>query len=111
MDERGRIFRVKKYDQKGGNIAKEMRSYILVSHVINGGTLLNYLGGVDVSYHSDTPFEELDDGYTTECRLGLIFFTWCMLKLYFCVTLCIACHIIIVFNDISHTGIKVISWR
>ena len=80
MDERGGIFRANKYDHKGGNIAKEMRSYILVSRVINGGTLLHYLWGVGVSYHSDTPFEELDYGYTTECILGMIFFTWCMLK-------------------------------
>ena len=42
-------------DQKGKNIAKEMREYILVSHAINGETWLHDLGGLDVSYNSDTP--------------------------------------------------------
>ena len=71
--------------------------------------MVHYLGGVDVSYYSGTPFEQLDDGYTTECRLGMIFVTWCIVKLYFHVTLCIACHIITLSNDIIHMGIKVIS--
>ena len=31
------------------------------------------LGGLVVSYHYDTPFELLDNGFTTECRLGMIF--------------------------------------
>ena len=71
---------------------------------------LNKLGGVYVSYHSDTTFERLDYGYTTECRLGMIFVTWCIVKLYCHVTLCITFHILIVSNYISHLGIKVISW-
>ena len=70
---------------------------------------MHYLGGLDISYHSDTPFEKLDDGYKTECRLGMRFFTWCIVKLYCHVTLCITCHILIVSNDIIHMGIKVIS--
>ena len=64
-----------------------MRAYILVSYVIDGNTWLHDLGGLDVSYHSETPFERLADGYTTECRLGMIFVTWCIVKLYFNVTL------------------------
>ena len=87
-----------------------MRAYILVSHVIDGETWLHDLGGIDVSYNPDTLFERLDDGYTTYCRLGIKFFTWCIVKLYFHVTLCITCNIPIVSNDISHLGTKVISW-
>ena len=79
-------------------------------HVIDGVTWLYGLGGIDVYYNSDTPFERLDDGYITECILGMIFVTWCIVKLYFHVTLCITCHILIVSNDIRHMGIKVISW-
>ena len=93
-------------------IAKETRAYILVSHIIDEYTWLHNLGGIDVSYHSDTPFEWLDYGYTTECRLGTRFVTWCIVNLYCHVTLCIAYHILIVSNDISHLGIEKIprSW-
>ena len=52
-----------------------MGAYIMVSHVIDGETWLHYLGGLDVSYNSDTTFERLDDGYTTNFILGMIFFT------------------------------------
>ena len=90
-------------------LVKEMRAYILVSHVIDGETWLHDLGGVSVSFISYTPFEKLDDGYTTECRLGMRFVTWCIVKLDCYVTLYIACHIIIVSNDIIHLGIKMIS--
>ena len=81
----------------------------MVSGVIDGETWLHYLGGLDVSYIPDTPFERIGDGYTTEFRLGMRFFTWCIIKLYCHVTLCITCHIPIVSNDIIHLGIKVIS--
>ena len=87
-----------------------MRAYILVSHVTDGETWLHDLGGIYVSYNPDTPFEKLDAGYTTECRLWIIFVTWCIVKLYFHFTLCITCHILIISNDISHLDIKVISW-
>ena len=50
-----------KDDQKEKYLAKEMRAYILVSHVIDGETWLHDLGGLDVSYLSDTPFERPDD--------------------------------------------------
>ena len=97
-------------DQKEKYISKEMRAYILVSHVIYEETWLHDLGGLDVSYHSDTTFEQLDDGYKTECRLGMRFFTCCIVKLYCHVNLCITCNILIVSSDISHMGIKVIFW-
>ena len=90
-------------------LTKEMRAYILVSHVIYGETWLHDLGGLDVSYNSDTTFEKLDDGYKTECRLGMRFFTCCIVKLYYNVNLCITCHILIVSNYISHLGIKFLS--
>ena len=97
-------------ENKEKYLAKEMRVYIFVDRVIDGEMWLHDLGGVDVSYHSDTPFERIDDGYTTECRPGMIFVTWFIVKLYCHVTLCINFHILIVYNDISHLGIKVISW-
>ena len=54
----------------------------MVSYVIDGNTWLHDLGGLDVSYHSEKPFERIEYGYTTECRLGMIFVTWCIVKLY-----------------------------
>ena len=68
------------------------------------------LGGISISYISYIPFERLDYGYTTECRLGMRFVTWCIVKLYCYVILCISFHIFIVDNDIIHIGIKMISW-
>ena len=82
----------------------------MVSHVIDGETRLHDLGGISISYISYIPFEQLIVGYTTECRLEMIFFTWCIVKLYCYVNLSIACHILIVANYISHLGIKTISW-
>ena len=70
---RGVIHREKNMTRRKKHLAKEMRSYILVSHVIDGGKWLHASRGIDVSYHSDTPFEQLDDGYTTECRIVMIF--------------------------------------
>ena len=91
-------------------ISKEIRAFILVSYVIDGKTWLHDFVGLLVSYISDIPFELLDDGYTNECRLGMKFVTWCIVKLYFFVTLCSDCRIFIVANDISHLGIKMTSW-
>ena len=108
--ERGIIQRKTEMNRRKKYLAKEMRSYILVSHIIYGETWLHDLRGFGVSYHSDTPFELLDYGYTTECRLWMIFVTWCRVKLYCHVNLCSTCHILVVYNDISHLGIKVISW-
>ena len=93
------------------HLAKETRDYILVSYVIDGETWLHDSGEIYVSYLSYIPFEWLDDGYTTECRLGMIFVTWCIVKLDCYVILCSACHILIVANYISHMGIQIISWR
>ena len=81
-----------------------------MSCVMDGETWLHDLGGIDISYHSETPFERLNDGYTYECRLGMRFVTWCIVKLYLYVTLCITFHILVVYNYIIHLGIKVISW-
>ena len=69
------------------------------------------LGGIYVSYLSYITFKRIDDGYTTECRLGMRFFTWCIFELDCYVTLFSACNILIVANYISHLGIKMISWR
>ena len=78
--------------------------------LIDGETWLHDLGGLDVYYNSDTPFEQLDEGYTTKCILRVRFFTWCIVKLYCHVTLCITFHILIVSNYIIHMDIKVVSW-
>ena len=74
-------------NRKKKHLEKEIRAYILVIRVINGDTWLHDLGGLDVSYYSDTPFERLDDGYTAEYKIGVIFVTWCIVKLYCHVTL------------------------
>ena len=89
-------------------LAKKMRAYILVCRVFYEETWFHDLGELAVSYHSDTPFEQLDDRYTTECRIGTNFFNWCIVKLYLHVPLCITFHMLIVYNDIIHLGIKVI---
>ena len=86
-----------------------MRAYILVSHVIDRETQLHALGGIDVYYHPFTPFEGLDDVYKTDCILEIRFVTWCVVKLYCCVALCSAFHILILANDIIHRHIKIIS--
>ena len=76
----------------------------------NGYTWLHYLGRIYVSYLLDTPFGQLDYGFTTECRLVMIFFTWYIVKLDYYVTLCSAFHILILANYIIHLGIKMVSW-
>ena len=81
-----------------------------MSRVIDGDTWLHDLGGIYVSYISYIPFERLDDGYKTECRIGMRFVTWCIVKLDCYVTLCSAFHILIVDNYISHPGIRMITW-
>ena len=65
--------------------------------------------GGPVSYLSYITFERLYDGYTTECILGMIFFTWCVVKLDFYVTLCRDCHILVVANYKINLGIRMIS--
>ena len=87
-----------------------MKMYILVSRVIDGEIQLHDLGDISVSYLSFTPFGLLDDGYTTQFRLGMRFVTWCIFKLDYYVTLFSAYCILIVDNYISHLGIKMISW-
>ena len=81
-----------------------------MSCVIYGERWLNYLGGLAISYLSDIPIEKLDDGYKAECRLCIIFVTWCIVKLDCYVTLFGTCNIITVYNYIINMGIKMISW-
>ena len=64
-----------------------MRATIFVRYVINRETRLHYFGGYNVYYLSDIHFELLAAGYITVCILGLIFVTWCIVKLYCHVTL------------------------
>ena len=82
----------------------------MVSYVINEETQLHGLGGITLSYLSDIPFEQLDDGYTTECRPGMIFVTWYIVKLNCYVNFCHDYNIFIVANNISHIGVNRISW-
>ena len=72
--------------------------------------MVAWFGGIDVSYISGIHVKRISDGDTTECGLGMKFVTWCILKLYFHINLCITCHILIVSNDISHLGIREIPW-
>ena len=55
----------------------------MVSYVINGDTWLHDLGVIVVYYLSYIPFEQLDDGYTTECRLRMRCVTCLIVKLDF----------------------------
>ena len=71
---------------------------------------LHDFGRLAVSCLSDTQFKQLAAGDTTEFILGMVFSTWCIVKLDFYVNLCRDCIILIVANDISHMGIKMISW-
>ena len=71
--------------------------------------MVEWFRGACFLLFSDIPFERLDDGYTTKCRLCMIFVTWCIVKLYCYVALCSACHILILANYIRHLGIKMIS--
>ena len=76
-------------------IAREMRASSLARYVIVGETWLNDFGGLSASYFSDIHFERLADGYTIECRLGIIFVTWCIAKLNCHVNFCHTCLLII----------------
>ena len=90
------------------HLAKEMRLYILVSSVIDQDIWLHDLWGISASYISYTTCEQLDDGYTTYCRLGMRFLTWCIVKLDYYVILCNTFLKIFVANDISHLEIKIL---
>ena len=68
-------------------------------------------GGIAFPYTSDILFERLSDGDTTECRLGMTFVTWFIVKLDCYVTFCIDILIIVVDNDIIHMESKLISWN
>ena len=86
-----------------------MRLPILVKYGIDGEMWLNDFGGLTVFYIPYMHFEGLAAGYTTECILCMRFGTWCIFKLDCYVNFCSACLIIIVVNDITHLGSKVIS--
>ena len=88
-----------------------MTASILVRYIIGGEIWLNDCGGIAVYYLFYIQFELRAAGDTPECRLDVIFFTSCIVKLYSCITFCSACLILILSNDISHMGIKLISWR
>ena len=90
-------------------LSNKIRDSILVRCVIDGDNWLHGLAGVAVSYISDIHFELLDAGDTTKFIRGMIFFTWCIVKLDCYVDLCSACNILNVANDIRHMGIKMIS--
>ena len=58
-----------------------MRSSILVRYIIGGYTWLRYFWGLAASYLSYIHFEQLAGGDTTDSILGMIFVTWCIVKL------------------------------
>ena len=112
MGERGGLFRTKGRWPEGKN-SLQMKVYCLfwwgVLSLGRHGCII--WGGGDVSYNPYIHFERIYDRDTTECRLGMILFTWIIFKLDCYVTFCSACLIIIVSNDISHMRRKMISWR
>ena len=75
------------------------------------GEVFNWRVYMVVSYLSDIHFERFSAGDTTESRLSMIFFTWCIVKLYCYVTLFKYCLILIVANGTSHMGRKMVSRR
>ena len=79
-------------------------------YVIDRETQLHGFWGIDVSYLSDICFEQLSAGDTTECRLGMILFTCCIVELDYYVTFLSPCFILIVANYIRHMGRTIISW-
>ena len=87
-----------------------MRASILDRYVIGREICLHGFGGIAVSYISEIHFEILAAGDTTECRLGMVFVTWCIVNLDCYVTLYSACIILIIDNDISHLGRNMIYW-
>ena len=94
-------------------LANKTRASILVSYAIGRETWLHDLfwgGGGYVYYLSYIHFELIYAGDRTDCIIGMLFVTWCIIKLYCYVTLCRDCLIIIVANDISNPGRKIISW-
>ena len=52
-----------------------MRASILDRYVIDREICLHGFGGIAVSYISEIHFEILAAGYTTECRLAMVFVT------------------------------------
>ena len=54
---------------------------ILVRYVIGRETWFHDLGFFAVSYLSGIHFERFYSGYTTDCILGMLFGTWCIVKL------------------------------
>ena len=68
--------------------------------------LLNYLWDIASLYMSYIPFQWLASGDTTECRLGMIFITCCIVKLDCYVDFCNNFLVLIVANDISHLVIN-----
>ena len=62
-------------------LAKKIREYILVWHIISGEIWLHCFGGDAVSYIPYINFERLTAEDTTNFRLGLIFGHWYIVKL------------------------------
>ena len=110
MEERGRLFRAKRRWLEGKKYCKGDEGVYFGESCNRWGDMVAWYMWTWCFWYSDTPFERIDDGYITECKLGMIFVTWCIVKLYFYVNLCITCHIIILSNYIIHMGIKVIFW-
>ena len=55
-------------------LVKKIMANILVIYVINGDTWLHGLGGIAVSYISDTPFEKLIIDTQLSVELGWFFY-------------------------------------
>ena len=83
-----------------------MGESILERYVLGGETWLHDFEVVVVYHLSDIHLECLSALDTTGCRLGMIFFDLCIVKLDCYVTLCSSLFILIVDNNNSHMGRK-----
>ena len=80
--ERGVIHSKRKMNIRQNNFANKSRTTVLVRYVISRDTSLNDFGGGDVFHLSCLYYEGLSSGYTTDVIIGMIFGTWCIVKLY-----------------------------
>ena len=75
-----RVIQIKKRFSEGKNILQRKWGRIFWCYVIDGYTWFHNLGGLDVFYLSDIPFEQIDYGYKTECIIGMIFLLGALLS-------------------------------
>ena len=81
-----------------------------MSYLIGEDAWLHDFWGIYVSCISGIHFGQVTAGDTTRCRLGVVFASWCIVKLDFYVVFCSTILVLVVSNYIMNMGIKMISW-